>query len=79
MNLLEVSQMPGGEGPLLRHYAINTESRCEIGTLVHKDYNRGAVWSANIPNSPGYQLSVRDHAAVWCWPAAGHVSTDSVL
>ena len=79
MNLLEVSQMPGGEGPLLRHYAINTESRCEIGTLVHKDYNRGAVWSANIPNSPGYQLSVRDHAAVWCWPAAGHVSTDSVV
>ena len=79
MNLLGVSQMPSGEGPLLRHYAINTESRCEIGTLVHKDYNRGAVWSANIPNSPGYQLSVRDHAAVWCWPAAGHVSTDSVV
>ena len=54
MNLLEVSQMPGGEGPLLRHYAINTESRCEIGTLVHKDYNRGAVWLAKIENSLGY-------------------------
>ena len=54
MNLLGVSQMPSGEGPLLRHYAINTESLCEIGTLVHKDHNLGAVWLGKIPNSPGY-------------------------